>query len=47
MKQAFLNKRAQSRLKSACVLVVEAWKVLIVVIEEGRQKSKRLSIQQQ
>jgi hypothetical protein len=29
--QAFLNKRAQSRLKSARALVVEMWKVLIPI----------------
>jgi hypothetical protein len=37
-------KRAQPRLKPACALVVETWKVLIricCVLEEGRQKSKR------
>jgi hypothetical protein len=47
MKRAFLNKRAQTRLKSAHVLLVETWKVLIpicrVVMEEGCQKSTRLS----
>jgi hypothetical protein len=47
--QAFLNKRAQSHLKSARALVVEnvegAYSNLscTVVMEEGRQKSKRLS----
>jgi hypothetical protein len=31
VKQAFLNKRAQSRLKPARALVVEMWKVLIPI----------------
>jgi hypothetical protein len=31
MNQAFLNKRVQSRLKSACALVVETWKVFIPI----------------
>jgi hypothetical protein len=31
VKQAFLNKRAQSHLKPARALVVETWKVLIPV----------------
>jgi uncharacterized protein YbaP (TraB family) len=31
MKLAFLNKRAQSRLKSARALVVETWMVLIPI----------------
>jgi len=31
VKQAFLNKRAQPRLKSAHALVVETWKVLIPI----------------
>jgi hypothetical protein len=31
MKRAFLNKRAQSRLKPARTLVVEMWKVLIPI----------------
>jgi len=31
MKRAFLNKRAQSRLKPAHALVVETWKVLIPI----------------
>jgi D-aminopeptidase len=49
VKRAFLNKRAQSHLKPAHALVVETWKVLIpicrtVVMKEGRQKSKRISL---
>jgi hypothetical protein len=31
VKRAFLNKRVQSRLKPACTLVVETWKVLIPI----------------
>jgi hypothetical protein len=31
VKRAFLNKRAQSRLKPASTLVVETWKVLIPI----------------
>jgi hypothetical protein len=31
VKQAFLNKRAQSRLKPARALVVETWMVLIKI----------------
>jgi hypothetical protein len=47
VKRVFLHKRAQSPLKPARTLVVETWNVLIpiccVVMEQGRQKSKRLS----
>jgi hypothetical protein len=42
VKLAFLNKRAQSRLKTARTLVVETWKVLIP-IWKSKSKSKRLS----
>jgi hypothetical protein len=31
VKQAFLNKHTQSRLKPACALVVETWKALILI----------------
>jgi hypothetical protein len=31
MKRAFLNQRAQSRLKPSHALVVETWKVLILI----------------
>jgi hypothetical protein len=39
MTWAFLNKRAQSRLKPACAIVGKAWEVLLPAQEKGDCKT--------